>query len=217
VPLTGVDVDTRITRPRWSPGDGRALGAALAIGALAVSPPVDEWAHTSLTVHMTQHTVLIGLVAPLLALGSPAPPRAWGAGWLGPAVVAHTVLILMWHAPPLFDAAEHNVALHIVEHACFVAAGWALWWTAARAGGPRGWGPGALAVFVSLFPMTVLGVGLLFSRTTWYTHHDDLVDQQVGGVVMWAGGGVLALGGAVAVAVAWISHGAAQSASSPSS
>ena len=133
------------------------------------------------------------------------------------AAYLHAVAIWFWHTPYFYMLAVENPWWHLVEHACFLAAGWVLWWTAARAGGPAGWGPGALAVFVSLFPLTVLGFGLLFSRTTWYARHHDLVDQQVGGVVMWAGGGLLALVGAVALAVAWISDGAAQSASSRTS
>jgi putative membrane protein len=186
-----------------------ALALGLVTGALVVSPPTEAWVHASFTAHMTQHTLLIGVVAPLLALGSPAPgpARALGPGWLAAAVLLNTVLVLGWHAPPLFDAAEHVSILHAAEHLCLVAGSWALWWVAARAGGPAGWGPGALAVFVSLLPLTVLGVGLLFSSTTWYDHHEDLVDQQTGGVVMWAGGGALALVGALVLGIAWIGAG----------
>lgn len=201
--------EERVTRrhPVPSPRPRTALVLGLVAGAVVVSPPTEAWVHASFTAHMTQHTLLIGVVAPLLALGSPAPTRTLGPGWLAAAVLLHTVLVLGWHAPPLFDAAEHVSVLHAGEHLCFVAGSWALWWVAARAGGPAGWGPGALAVFVSLLPLTVLGVGLLFSSTTWYDHHDDLVDQQIGGVVMWAGGGAFALVGAVVLGVAWIGAG----------
>lgn len=186
------------------PRSRAALRAGLVAAVLVVSPPTEAWVHESLTAHMVQHTVLIGIVGPLVALGSPAPARHFGSGWLAAAVVAHTVVILGWHAPPLFDAAEQARALHILEHLCFFAAAWFLWWVAARAGGSTGWGSGGLAVFVSIFPLTVLGVGLMLSRTTWYEHHDELVDQQIGGAVMWGAAGSLAVTGAVALCVAWV-------------
>lgn len=190
--------------PPQPPRSRAALRAGLVVGALTVSPPTETWVHGSLTAHMVQHVLLMGVVGPSLALGSPAPSERFGSGWLAAAVVAHTVVILGWHAPPLFDAAEHISPLHALEHLCLVAGAWFLWWVAARAGGTAGWGPGGLAVFISMFPLTVLGVGMMFSRTTWYDHHEGLVDQQVGGAVMWAAGGSLALLGAVGLTVAWV-------------
>lgn len=181
-----------------------ALWAGLGIGGLIVSPPVESWVSTSLAGHMVQHTVLIGVVAPLVALGAPAPRRKVGPGGLAGAVVLQTVVVLGWHAPPLFDEAEEVPILHSAEHLCLLGGALLLWWMAMRAGGPAGWGPGALAVFVAMVPLTVLGVGMVLARTPWYAHHDDLVDQQIAGVVMWSGGGVLALVGAVILGVSWV-------------
>lgn len=193
-----------------SPGDRRALAAGVVVAALALSPPVEGRVGESLAAHMTQHVVLVGLVAPLLALGSPSATRRRGAGVLAAGALAQTAFVLGWHAPPLFDAAEDVAVVHAAEHLCLTGGAWLLWWAAARAGGPPGWGPGALTVFLALLPLTVLGVGMTFARTPWYDAHRDVSDQQLGGVVMWAGGGLLALAGALALGVAWVAHGASE-------
>ena len=181
-----------------------ALVAGLVVAVALVGPPAEAWAKGSLTAHMAQHVLLIGLAAPLVAVGAPAPRRRWGAALAAVAVVVHTVVVLGWHAPALFDAAEAHVPVHAVEHLSLLAAGTLLWWAAARAGGPEGWGPGALAVFVALLPMTVLGVGMVLAGTPWYELRRQLADQQVAGVVMWAGGGSLALVGALTLGAAWV-------------
>lgn len=181
-----------------------AMWAGLATAGLIVSPPMEEWVSTSLAGHMVQHTVLIGVVAPLVALGAPLPRRRLGPGWLAGAVLLQTVLVLGWHAPPLFDEAEQVPILHGLEHLCLLGGSGMLWWMALRAGGQAGWGLGALAVFVAMIPLSVLGVGMVLAGTPWYAHHHDLVDQQIAGVVMWSGGGLCALVGVVVLGVAWV-------------
>jgi putative membrane protein len=190
------------------PGHAGALAAGAAVALAVVAPPTEAWTTGSLTAHMTQHVLLIGLAAPLLAVGAPAPGRRRGAGLLAAAVVVQTAVVLGWHAPALFDVAEAHAPLHALEHLCLLGAATLLWWAAARAGGPEGWGPGALAVFVALVPMTVLGLGMVLSRSPWYALHRDVADQQVAGVVMWAGGGILALAGSLALGAAWVGRAA---------
>jgi len=187
-------------------GRRAALIAGLVLAVALVAPPVEAWGRDSLTAHMGQHVLLIGLAAPLVAVGAPVPRRRWGPALVAVAVVVHTVVVLGWHAPVLFDAAEAHAPVHAVEHLSLLAAGTLLWWAAARAGGPEGWGPGALAVFVALMPMTVLGVGMVLAGTPWYELHRDLADQQVAGVVMWAGGSLLALAGVLTLGAAWVGH-----------
>jgi cytochrome c oxidase assembly factor CtaG len=194
-----------VTAARRS-GRSWALVAGVVVAVALVAPPTEAWARGSLTDHMVQHVLLIGVAAPLVAVGAPAPRRRRGAGLLAAAVVTQTVAVLAWHAPVLFDAAEAHVAVHALEHLSLFGAAVLLWWAAARAGGPEGWGPGALAVFVAVLPMTVLGLGLLLARTPWYAQHRSLADQQVAGVVMWSVGGVLALVGALALGAAWIAR-----------
>jgi cytochrome c oxidase assembly factor CtaG len=176
----------------------------VAVTAAAVSPPVDHVTAGHLSAHMIQHVVLIGAAAPLLALAAPGAPRRLGLGALAAAVTALTAAVLAWHTPAAFDAAERHPPLHAVEHLVLLGAATAVWWVAIRGAGPAGWGPGALAVFVASLPMTVLGLGMMLATTPWYAGYPDLGDQQLAGVVMWSGSGLLALVGAIALGVAWI-------------
>jgi putative membrane protein len=205
-----------LTRPAFAaPGNRTALVTGLVLAAIVLSPPIEAWTGRSLAGHMAQHVVLVGGVAPLLALGAPEPARTGGAGLLAAGVAAQTATVIGWHAPPLFDAAEDMTVVHVAEHLCLLAGAWLLWWAAARAGGPAGRGPGALATFVALLPLTVLGVGLVLAGTPWYTAHRDLADQQMAGVVMWAGGGLLALAGALGLGVSWVVHTVGDDATRP--
>jgi putative membrane protein len=190
--------------PRWFTPRA-ALGAAIVTVVAAVSPPVTDAATRHLSVHMIQHVVLVGVCAPLLALGARAPRRPIPLGpTLAATLILQTIALITWHLPAPFDAAERSHPLHAAEHLTLVLSAAALWWTAIRAGGPAGWGAGALAVFLGSFPMTTLGLGLMLARTPWYTTYPDRDDQQLAGVVMWSGGGTLALVGVVALGVGWV-------------
>jgi cytochrome c oxidase assembly factor CtaG len=200
------------TRPDWLRSTNAALWSAVGIALVAVSPPVDAVTEHHLSAHMVQHVVLIGLVAPLLALGAPAAPgsrRLPPGPALAGAVALQTFVLLAWHAPAAFEAAERSALLHPVEHLTLVGSAALLWWVAIKGGGPAGWGPGALAVFLASFPMTALGLGMVLSRTPWYGTYPDVADQQLAGVVMWSGGGLLALVGFLALGVAWVHRSSA--------
>ncbi len=38
----------------------------------------------------------------------------------------------IWHAPPLYEAALGNPAIHLTQHACFTGTALLFWWTALR-------------------------------------------------------------------------------------
>jgi putative membrane protein len=198
-----------VAGPAGPAGSRPALVAAVVLAGALVSPPMDGATADHLSLHMVQHVVLVGLVAPLLALGAPSPPRRLAAlPTLAVALLVQATALLAWHVPAAFDAAERTAPLHAAEHLSLLAGSALLWWVAVRGAGPAGWGPGALALFLASFPMTALGFGMMLSRTTWYATYDDVADQQLAGVVMWSGGGLLALVGVVALGVAWVHHAA---------
>ena len=125
---------------------------------IALSPPFDARADTSLAWHMGQH-LLLGdlapllaalactrpLLRPLLAIRAVRPLRSLSH----PAVALPTWLAVIgvWHVPSLYDAALTNDWLHALEHASFFAAGFAAWAAllevlpARRASPPRGRSP----------------------------------------------------------------------------
>jgi cytochrome c oxidase assembly factor CtaG len=168
--------------------------AGIAAAVAAVSPPIDVRAHDGLTWHMAQHLVLLGVVAPLLVLSGmrawrpPATPVPLGLALV--LVLGHVLVVMAWHLPPLFDAAERSVPVHVVEHLSFIGAAVALWWGAglgARAASPVV----ALGVFVASLPGIALGAAMTLAPTTWYSSYTSLPDQQVAGALMWSIGGMV--------------------------
>ena len=79
-------------------GRRAALVAGLVLAVALVAPPVEAWGEDSLTAHMGQHVLLIGLAAPLVAVGAPVLRRRWGPALVAVAVVVHTVVVLGWRA-----------------------------------------------------------------------------------------------------------------------
>lgn len=175
----------------------RAAAAGVAVTIAAVSPPAEIRAEGSLTAHMVQHVVLLVVAAPLLAAARrPAPGAAPVAvPGLVAAAALHTGLMVAWHLPAAFEAAEGGVVLHVIEHASLLATAGAFWWAVGLGSRP----PHRLSVLV-VFASSMAGVGLGAAMTLaaapWYDRHPAISDQQVAGVVMWAFAGLayLALG-----------------------
>ena len=46
-------------------------------------------------------------------------------------------------------------------------------------------------MFVAAFPGTALGAAMLLAPHPWYPAYDRLADQQLAGVVMWSGMGIV--------------------------
>lgn len=193
-----------------------AVAAGLAAVAVVTTGPGHELAESSLTGHMVQHVVLIGLAAPLLGLGTPATVLRAGrlsihrwvaARWWAVALAAtgwlHVVAMVGWHLPGPFAAAEANPWLHLVEHGSFLVTGVLFWATILVVRPARHRGLAVLAVFAETMAATGLGALLALARAPWYPGH-DLADQQMAGVVMWAYGGLLGIVAGVALFASWL-------------
>src|SRR3954447_11736238 len=172
--------------------------------AVALFSPLEGASHRTLTAHMVQHVLLLSIAAPALALAFPPRPLATSRWywWAAATLVAQAVVVVAWHAPFAFDAALRVDPVHGLEHVSMVAVTAALWWVLA---GTRPWrGESVVVLFLSTLPLTVLGVGLLLSKSPWYDHYQDIADQQVAGAVMWAVGGGIAVFQGVALFVVWL-------------
>ena len=104
------------------PRERRAAGiAAIVALASALGPPLDIWAGTNLTAHMTQHVILLTIAPLLLVVGDVVPPAAallrrmaarsprscvGRGGWVAVARPRR------WHLPAVYDAAVATRLLH---------------------------------------------------------------------------------------------------------
>ena len=195
---------------RATPGWRAVVFAAGLVAVLAaLVSPVDRLGDQLLVMHMVQHLLLLDVAPVLLILGltklilRPATRRLVAleraAGPLahpGFAVAFYVVAMWTWHVPALYDAAEHNAAVHVLEHLCFAAAGGLYWWHLLSPirgrSGLRGMGPAVYMASTKVL-VGVLGIALAFAPATFYpfyahqphywglSPHDD---QAAAGMVM---------------------------------
>lgn len=207
-----------------------AFMAGVVTLGMALASPLDGAADRTLAAHMTQHLLLDSLAAPLLALGEPVvvlsqllrhPARIgvrrlgaraarsanedrWWAWALG-LVTIHTVVMVGWHVPALYDAAVRTNALHALEHASLVVVGTALWWLLLGSGRRRPAGGSVLVLFAATLPLALLGLFMVLARTHWYPiYATSLADQQVAGALLWGAGGAVAVIQGALLFAAWL-------------
>jgi putative membrane protein len=191
---------------RSSPGlfSASSLAAFLAgMFALwvAIGSPLSAFDEASLTVHMTQHILLMLVTPPFLLLGAPALPLLHGPPqWLvrnaiGPFLrwppvqssgkyLTHpiacwmlaTVALIAWHVPVLFELALRSGFWHEIEHACFLSTSILFWWPVVQpfpseARWPRWSIP--LYLFLGTLPGGALGAFLAFCDRVLYPSYTE--------------------------------------------
>jgi cytochrome c oxidase assembly factor CtaG len=175
-------------------------GLVVLVVALALHPS----AESHLWAHMTQHLLLVVVVAPLLAVPllqwrTPRPSWVLAAAW----TVLHSVALWAWHLPGPFDAALRSEPLHGLEHLCLFGTALGFWWAAlatVRHGEP---GVGVAAVFVTAMQGIALGGLMTLASRPWYDGF-PLSDQQVAGVIMWCPAGFIYTGVVAAMLYLWL-------------
>ena len=143
--------------------------------------------------HMTQHSLLMLVAAPLLTFGRPifiwlwAMPSSrrepvarvfragpvvqlWGAITAPLAVfLVQACVLWIWHLPRLYEAALGNETIHAAQHLSLVLAGGLFWWAMVDGRyGRRGYGLSVLYVFLTSVHSSVLGALLTVSPAPWY-------------------------------------------------
>ena len=113
------------------------------------------------------------------------------------------VSLLVWHHPSLYQAAVRDRLVHEIEHACFFGTALLFWWTLVDPVPSHhrlSTSASLLALFATWMVGDLLGVTLTLGRDVYYPVYAEapnpfgltaLEDQQVGGLIMWAGGGLL--------------------------
>ncbi|MBV9232701.1 MAG: cytochrome c oxidase assembly protein [Candidatus Eremiobacteraeota bacterium] len=207
------------------------LTAALLTGVAAIAPPMDRLADNSFAWHMLQHLLLLYLVALFFVLSRPFDtlaallPKRTIVGTvralrpLHAAISAPLLLIFfiatLWlaHFSPLYETALQNVAVHVVEHAAFLAAGVAFWIPIVAPAPLRPIPyPGRLLYLALALPQgALLGMAILNARLPLYPHYittrgsvaSALYDQRDAASLMWIGGGLIVFIAFLATLGAW--------------
>jgi cytochrome c oxidase assembly factor CtaG len=120
---------------------------------IAIGSPLEAFNEELLSMHMTQHLLLMAVAPPLILLGAPVQPILHGfptgmvRGVLGPIArwppvrwithaltepwlgwLAATTAFIAWHLPPAFELAVRSEGWHEVEHASFFLTSLLFWW-----------------------------------------------------------------------------------------
>jgi len=204
----------RVTPRRWQAVLFHAT-VLLCLGTLL--GPLDEWAKTGTAAHMTQHMLLIGVIAPLWVLSRPLPQLITASRPLTPVLwrpllllvrhpmacaFLHGIVIWFWHMPRFYTAAVENPWWHLLAHFSFLITAGLFWWSVLYGASRRA--PWAfLALLFTLIHTGFLGALLSFAATPLYVEARDLADQQLAGLIMWVPGGMPYLLGAAWVGYQW--------------
>lgn len=194
---------------------GPAGWTGIAVLVVALAPPVDGLAETSLAVHMGQHLTLLLAAAPALIVGravavlGAAAPRQLreqrrhraGTAWTRPLLAAAMLAAVwwIWHAPSLYALALEVPVVHGLEHLTMLGAAWLFWAVVLDADRRNERGVAVVAVFVTALHMTAMAALLSFSSTPWLASVveggiDPALDQQVAGGLLWFPGGTVWIG-----------------------
>ncbi|MEI8104252.1 MAG: cytochrome c oxidase assembly protein [Actinomycetes bacterium] len=197
------------------------FGIVLVLAAL-VSPLDGLGEEDFFWAHMSQH-MLLGDLAPLCFVAGLTGPMLRPVLALRPverlrflthplvALPLWTADLFVWHVPFLYQAALAHDSIHALEHALFFTCGAIMWSPVLETlPAPTWFGTGWKLGYVVAVRMleTVLGNVFIWSNTAFYSRYvhptklwglDAVHDQNLGGVVMMAEGGVVTL-----VACVWL-------------
>jgi putative copper resistance protein D len=121
-----------------------------------------------------------------------------------------------WHFSALYDQALEVPWLHDLQHLTFLGAGLLFWWPVVGADPARWRLPHPVRLFYLFLAMpqnSFLGIALMGAPTVLYPHYltnlrdwgpTPIVDQNVGGMLMWVGGDVVFLLAMGLVVAAWV-------------
>jgi len=123
-----------------------------------------------------------------------------------------------WHFSTLYDQALENEPLHYFQHATFLIAALLFWWPVVGADPGRWRLPYPVRLFYLFLAMpqnSFLGVALMSAPVVLFPHYlttlrpwgpSAIVDQNLGGILMWTFGDVVFLIAMACVVAAWVRH-----------
>lgn len=217
----------RAARP--SPLQRVSFFTSLLVIFVSLNGPIHDLSDYYLfSAHMVQHLLLTLIMPPLLLLGIPrgmlepalrrpavhAVARALTRPVL--AFALFNVTVAAWHVPVLYNAAVASHEVHIVQHLMFMTTAVLMWWPLLSPvpALPRLPYPGQmLYCFLSVVPMTIVAVYIVMADTLLYPGYasaprlwgiDPMLDQHIGGLIMWVPGGLFFYGVMTVIFFRWM-------------
>ncbi|MGI8508926.1 MAG: cytochrome c oxidase assembly protein [Gemmatimonadaceae bacterium] len=181
--------------------------------------------------HMVQHLLITMLVPPLLIAGTPGwmlrpllrNRRVFNvARFVTRPVMCFVIFnltIVVWHLPIFYNAAMADHNIHIAEHLMFMSTAVLMWWPfmSPLPELPRLAYPGQmLYCFLTTIPMSIVAVYISLADHILYPAYAwaprvwgimPMVDQQLGGLIMWIPGSSIFYGIMSVVFFKWVARG----------
>ena len=183
------------------------------------------------SMHMVQHVLLTLIAPPLLILGTPGwllrpllrPNWAFRAARIAthPLVGfgAFNVAFSIWHIPALYNSSLTSEAVHAAEHLIMVSTALLMWWplTSNLPELPRLDYPFQMGyLFIMSVAQIIVFAIITFAETPIYDFYvnaprvwggvSPLLDQQIGGIIMKVGSGILFLALLIIVFFKWFNE-----------
>lgn len=197
-----------LRRRGWplSRGAPLAFAAGWMIAAAALISPLCALSVSLFAARVAQHMILSLIAAPLVAVGLPSLARGRGSSSAAfPAAGLFAALIWFWHAPAPYALTFASTTAYWAMHVSVISAAVWLWRTLLATGAHRVL-PAVGAGVLSCVQMGLLGALITFAPRPLYAPHalttavwglSPLADQQLGGAIMWAPGGLVFLAAAM--------------------
>lgn len=206
--------------------------AGLTIIFLSLNGPIHDLSDFYLfSAHMVQHLLLTLVVPPLLIAGTRGgmlrpllEVRGIGpvARWLTKPIICYAlfnVVLALWHMPVFYNTAmaDHNV--HITQHLTMMITATLMWWPlmSPLPELPRLSYPGQmLYCFLMVIPMSIVAMYIALADTVLYPAYaaapriwgiSPLLDQHIGGLIMWIPGGLFFYAIMSVVFFKWVKRG----------
>ncbi|MBD8556622.1 cytochrome c oxidase assembly protein [Rhizobium sp. CFBP 8762] len=169
-----------------------AFWVAYGLLALFLISPLCALSSALFSIRVLHHVVLIGFVAPLLAVALRRETDENSANLLPLFFLVHTIIVWMWHAPVFYSMALASTSLFWVMELSLLLSAFFLW----RAIFCAAVNPGlALAgLLATVIQMGMLGALLTFTERPMFIEHflttdayglTAMEDQQLAGLLMW--------------------------------
>ena len=170
--------------------DARAGGGAIALLLVVFVSPLCALSSALFSARTLHHVVLIAGVAPLLAATFPQGRRAWPP--LAALVVAHAVIVWLWHVPAAYAWGLATVPAYWLMQGSLLGSAWLMWRAILTPAAHPG--PALIALVGTTAQMGLLGALIVFAPRPLYVVHlasttawglTPLADQQLAGLLMW--------------------------------